>query len=137
MPTTLPASASAWALYTFRDEKRPEGRVALRSVVKALNDSVRAAAADPDLRAAIKDAKKVWRTRWSRPEFEKSPEWRAVRRAQSAARDKHIQPVLDQYADYGTMDSEPRFIAGDTLNQMVLDAVGITDEIDRRWFRFD
>lgn len=137
MPTTLPASASAWELYTFRDEERPEGRVAIRSVVKALNDSVRAAAADPALRAAIKDAKKVWRTRWSRQEFEKSPEWRAVRRAQFAARNNHIQPVLDKYADYGTADSEPRFIAGNTLNKMVLDAVGITDEIDRRWFRFD
>ena len=137
MPTTLPASASAWQLYTYEDGERPAGRVAIRSVVKALNDGVRSAAADPALRAAIKGARKVWRDHWSRQDFEKSPEWRAVRSAQYAAYRTHIQPVLSKYADYGASDSEPRYVARHTLNGMVLDAVGITDDFSRKWFRAD
>lgn len=137
MPTTLPASASAWQLYTFEDGERPAGRVAIRSVVKALNDGVRAAAADPALRAAIKAARKPWRDHWSRQDFEKSPEWRDVVRAQYAAYRAHIEPVLSKYADYGASDSEPRYVASSTLNGMVLDAVGITDDFSRKWFRAD
>ncbi len=38
MPMTLPASAAAWQLYTYRDGE--EGRVAIRSVVKAPNGMV-------------------------------------------------------------------------------------------------
>lgn len=140
MPTTLPASANAWQLYTYEDGERPEGRVAIRSVVKALNDGVRAAAADPALRAAIKAAKKAARDSWgdfSRSKLDKSPEWQAVRRAQYAAYRTHIGPVLSKYAEYGASDSEPRYVASSTLNGMVLDAMGITDDFSRNWFRAD
>lgn len=133
MPTTLPATARAWQLYTFENGERPEGRVAIRSVVKALNDGVRAAAADPALRAAIKAAKKARGRFWSTSDFEKSPEWRAVYAAQSAAFRTHIEPALNKYADYGASDTEPYYVARRTLKGMVLDAVGITDDYHRRW----
>lgn len=136
MPTTLPASARAWQLYTFEDGDRPAGRVAIRSVVKALNDGVRAAAADPGLRAAIKAAKKVRSMYWSASRLEKSPEFRAVRAAQYEAFSKHIEPVLGKYAAYGAADSEPAYVANSTLNGMVLDALGITDDWDRDWLRY-
>lgn len=136
MPTTLPASARAWQLYTFDEgAAKPAGRVAIRSVVKALNDGVRAAAADPDLRAAIKAAKKVWSRYWSVSDFEKSAEWKAVVRAQSAAFRSHIEPALNRYADYGAADSEPYYVARTTLTGMVLDAMGITRDFDRDWLR--
>lgn len=135
MPTTLPASARAWQLYTFDEGERPEGRVAIRSVVKALNDGVRAAAADPSLRAAIKAAKKVWSRYHMVSKFEGSPEWGAVVRAQSAAFRAHIEPALNRYADYGAADTEPYYVARTTLKGMVLDAMGITRDFDRDWLR--
>jgi hypothetical protein len=131
MPTKLPATAEAWQLYTHSDREQISNRVALQTVVKELNDSVRAAAADPTLRAAIKGAKKV--RYWSISEFEKSPEWKAVSRAQYAAFRSHIEPALNKYADYGAADTEPHYVARKTLNGMVLDSMGITDDFDRRW----
>lgn len=131
MPTKLPATAEAWQLYTHSDREQISNRVALRTVVKELNDSVRAAIADPNLRAAIKAAKKV--RYWSISEFEKTPEWKAVRRAQSAAFHSHIESALHRYADYGAADTEPYYVAQSTLNGMVLDAMGITDKFDREW----
>ena len=140
MPTTLPSSASAWQLYTYEKGERPEGRVAIRSVVKALNDGVRSAAADPALRAAIKAAKKAGKDSYGdfdRHRLEKSPEWSVLRRAQYAAYRTHIEPVLSKYAVYGAYDTEPRYVASHTLNGMVLDAMGITDDFSRNWFRSD
>jgi hypothetical protein len=137
MPTTLPASAAAWQLYTYEDGKRPEGRVAIRSVVKALNDSVRAAAADPALRAAIKGAKKAHDRYWSVSDFAKSPEWKAVIQAEARAFIQHIDPVLNQYAVYGAADSEPMYVARTTLNRLIVDALGITDSFSREWLGFE
>lgn len=134
MPTTLPANAESWQLYTLKEDlAHPAGRVALRAVVKALNDSVRSAAADPTLRAAIKAAKKSWQDHWSLPDFEKSPDWQAVRSAQYAAYRAHIEPVLSKYAYYGASDSEPSYVASSILNGMILDAMGITNELDRNF----
>lgn len=137
MPTTLPASADAWQIYS--PETSVE-RVAIRSVVKALNDGVRAAAADPALRAAIKAAKKAAKDSYGdfyRRKLERSPEWPVLQRAYSTAFRTHISPVLSKYAAYGAADSEPRFVASDTLSGMVLDALGIVDDFDRQWLRLD
>jgi hypothetical protein len=140
MPTTLPSSASDWQLYTYEKGERPEGRVAVRSVVKALNDGVRAAAADPELRAAIKAAKKAGKDSYGdfdRTRLEKSPEWSVLRRAHYTAFRTHIAPALNKYAEYGAADSEPYHVASSTLSGMVLDALGVTDSFSRRWLRFD
>jgi len=137
MPTTLPSSADAWQIFS---PETPAERVAIRSVVKALNDGVRAAAADPALRAAIKAAKKAGKDSWgdiSRHRMERSPEWSVLRQAYFTAFRAHIAPVLHKYAAYGAADSEPNYVASHTLNGMVLDALGIVDDFDRRWLRFD